>query len=173
MSRVVLRALPVPLWSRAQEQTDELLREMTLIAEGLRGQASGVDAEQSAAHLPVRLVDLVDDLTASFGGVATEQELELATAADARQPVIEELVFDVPVEAAPASQVLGDLLDEADEYCRVGKHLLTLAADEEIVRFRHWYLSEFLRQLAGGDPVSWPDYEDCWTPAAVTGGAPQ
>ena len=163
MTQVTLRELPVPLWSRAQEQTDELLREMTLIAEGLRGQASGVDAEQSAAHLPLRLVDLVDSLTASFGDVSTEQELELATAAEEGRQVIAELVFDVPPEASAASRVLGDMLDEADDYCRGGQHLLTLAADEDIVRFRHWYLAEFIGQIAGAAPVPWPDYQDAWS----------
>jgi hypothetical protein len=162
MTRVALRELPVLIWARAQEQTDELLREMTLIAEGLRGEASGVDAGQSAQHLPVRLIDLVAELTANFGGVSTAQEQELADAAAAGRPVITELLFEVPPEVAEASRVLGDLLDEADEYCRLGKHLLTLAADDEIVRFRHWYLVQFMDQVAGGEPTAWPQYDGSW-----------
>lgn len=162
MTQVALLELPVTLWARAQEQTDELLREMTLIAEGLRGEASGVDAGQSAEHLPVRLIDLVAELTADFGGVSTAQEQELASAAAAGQKVISALLFDVPPEAAAASRVLGDLLDEADEYCRLGRHLLTLAADEEIVRFRHWYLVQFIDQIAGAEPTAWPQYDSAW-----------
>ncbi|MDX6267585.1 MAG: hypothetical protein QOD70_2325 [Frankiales bacterium] len=162
MTQVALLELPVTLWARAQEQTDELLREMTLIAEGLRGEASGVDAGQSAEHLPVRLIDLVAELTADFGGVSTAQEQQLASAAAAGRQVIPALLFDVPPEAAAASRVLGDLLDEADEYCRLGRHLLTLAADEEIVRFRHWYLVQFIDQIAGAEPTAWPQYDGAW-----------
>jgi hypothetical protein len=55
------------------------------------------------------------------------------------------------------------MLDEADEYCRSGQHLLTLAADDEIVRFRHWYLEQFIAQIAGEQPVAWPDYDGTWS----------
>ncbi|MDX6219829.1 MAG: hypothetical protein QOJ48_1510, partial [Frankiales bacterium] len=41
-------------------------------------------------------------------------------------------------------------------------HLLTLAADEEIVRFRHWYLVQFIDQIAGGEPTAWPQYDSAW-----------
>lgn len=58
-----------------------------------------------------------------------------------------------------ASKSLGAMLDEADEFCRQGKHLLTLAADEELVRFRRWYLAQFIDQAEGKPPVAWPDYQ--------------
>jgi hypothetical protein len=37
----------------------------------------------------------------------------------------------LPAGVGPAAQQLGDMLDEADEYCRRGDHLLTLAAPRE------------------------------------------
>ena len=143
--------LPVPLWSRSQEQHDALMREFALMS---------VPSEESERerHVPTRLAQLIDTLTADFEGVSTEQEQQLYDAAAAGQPVIEELVYRLPRAAVPASQALGAMLDEADEFCRQGKHLLTLAADEELVRFRRWYLAQFIDQADGKPPVAWPDY---------------
>ena len=143
--------LPVPLWSRSQEQHDALMREFALMS---------VPSEESERerHVPTRLAQLIDTLTADFEGVSTEQEQQLYDAAAAGQPVIEELVYRLPRAAVPASQALGAMLDEADEFCRQGKHLLTLAADEELVRFRRWFLDQFIDQADGKPPVAWPDY---------------
>jgi hypothetical protein len=146
-----LLQLPVRVWARAQEQHDALMREFALMS---------VPSEESERqrHVPTRLSSLIDALTADFGGVATEQEQQLFEAAANGVEVIDELVYTIPRVAVPASKALGEMLDEADEYCRQGKHLLTLAADEELVRFRWWYLGEFIDQADGKPPVPWPDY---------------
>ena len=143
--------MPVDVWSRSQEQHDALMREFALMS-------VPTDESDRQRHVPTRLAQLIDTLTADFEGVATEQEQQLFDAANAGQPVIDELVYRLPRAAVGASQALGDLLDEADEYCRQGKHLLTLAADEELVRFRRWYLAQFIDQADGKPPVAWPDY---------------
>ena len=62
----------------------------------------------------------------------------------------------MPGAAAEASQALGDMLDQADAFCRDGSHLLTLAADADVVAFRWWYLRQFIDQIAGAAPVPWP-----------------
>ena len=49
------------------------------------------------------------------------------------------------------------MLDEADEYCRRGDHLLTLATPPEELRFRRWFISEFVDQVNGAPPTPWPD----------------
>jgi hypothetical protein len=151
---VHLLQVPVPLWSRAQQLSDELLREFALAAA-----QSDDDADH---HLPARLTTLMEVLTTQFDGVSTAQEEQLAAAAAAGQQVIDDLVFHVPVEAAPASRMLGDMLDEADEYCRQGEHLLTLAAPDDVVRFRRWYLMAFIEQCGGAAPVAWPDFDGSW-----------
>ena len=69
-----------------------------------------------------------------------------------------DLTYHVPPAAAGAAQQLGDMLDEADEYCRRGNHLLTLATPAEELRFRRWFISEFVDQLRGAPPTPWPDY---------------
>jgi hypothetical protein len=118
-----------------------------------------VPAEEGdkARHVPSRLIDLIDTLTADFEGVSTAQEQELYAAVEAGTETLDQ-VYRVPAEAAPASKALGEMLDEADEYCRQGQHLLTLASDEELVRFRWWYLDQFIDQVEGKPPVAWPDY---------------
>lgn len=155
---VRLLELPVPVWSRTQQATDELLREFAL--------ASAAEADEHAPHLPARLTALISTLTQQFAGVSTAQEQQLFDAAEAGDLVVPELVFTIPVAAAAASQLLGDMLDEADAYCRAGRHLLTLAAPDDVVAFRRWYLSEFIRQSAGEPAVPWPAY-DGWWPAPV------
>lgn len=151
---VHLLELPVPLWAKTQQLTDELLREFALAA----AQADDADAH----HLPARLTDLIERLTARFDGVSTVQDEQLFAAAAAGQDVVDDLVFRIPPAGASASRELGDLLEEADQYCREGQHLLTLAAPDDVVRFRRWYLWSFVRQIGGAPPVAWPDYDGSW-----------
>jgi hypothetical protein len=154
---VQLLQVPIPLWSKAQQLTDELLREFALAS------AQADDGDEH--HLPARLTRLIHHLNARFAGSSTAQEEELHAAAAAGQAVLERLVFTVPDAAAPASLELAAMLDEADEYCRQGQHLLTLAAPDDVVAFRRWYLGEFIRQPSGAAPKPWPEYDGTWPPA--------
>lgn len=142
--------LPVALQSKAQEHSDELMREMALIAEQMRQQGD-------TAGLPTRLVGLIDQLTGQYSMFTTEQEQQLADAVAAREESID-LTYRVPHDVAGAASALGAILDEADEFCRDGQHLLTLATPPELVDFRVWFLDQFIDQAAGGPPVSWADY---------------
>jgi hypothetical protein len=142
--------IPVPVWARAQEHGDELLREFALIAEQLRSEGSHSD-------VPVRLTELVAALTTRYGSLNADQEAQLADAARRGVPEID-LTFEAPAHVVDDVIALCDMLDDADVYCRAGKHLLTLASPPELVRFRNWYLGEFVRQLAGERPMPWPDY---------------
>jgi hypothetical protein len=144
--------LPVKVWARSQEQHDALMREFALMS-------VPTDEDDRQRHVPTRLAQLIDTLTADFEGVATAQEQQLFDASNKGVEVIDELVYNMPRAVVPASKALGDMLDEADEYCRQGKHLLTLAADEELVRFRWWFLDQFIDQADGKPPVAWPDYK--------------
>jgi hypothetical protein len=146
---VRLVAVPVPVWSRAQEHADDLIREFTLIA---------ADREREVAReVPARLIDLVAELTEQYGGISTEQEAALAQAATDGIEALD-LTFRLPPLAAQAATHLGAMFDAADEFCRSGDHLLTLATPPESLAFRRWYLGEFDRQVAGHPPTSWPDW---------------
>ncbi len=72
--------------------------------------------------------------------------------------MIDDLVFRVPPQAAEAATNLDAMLDEANTYCGAGTHLLTLATPPDLVRFRKWYLGEFVGQLAGRPPIAWADH---------------
>jgi hypothetical protein len=157
---VHLLELPVPLWSRTQQQTDELLREFAL--------AASQTPEDQRHHVPARLTALIETLTADFGDTSSSQDQELADAAAAGKERIDDLHFSLPPAAAPACQVLGDMLDEADDYCRSGQYLLTLAASDDMVRFRRWYLSDIIAQLGGRPPTPWPAYDGFWPTAATS-----
>lgn len=142
---VHLLQVPVPVWARAQEASEALQREFRLLS--------------SEPHeVPARLLDLVGALQARFGDATSEQEEQLLEAVEAGVEVLPDLVYRVPPEAGPAALQLGQMLDEADAHCRAGRHLLTLAADDELVRFRWWFLDNMADQVAGRPPVAWPDY---------------
>lgn len=141
-------ALPVPLGVKAQQHFARLLREFALIAGGGRGEEH---------HAPARLMRLVDSLTAAYGGINTGADRAFDDAAERGAPVIDDLVLQVPPAAGPAAQALAKIIDEADEYCRQGEHLLTLATPPDCVAYRRWYLGQVLDQLTGKPPVPWPD----------------
>ncbi|MGH8916969.1 MAG: hypothetical protein ACRD0H_01265, partial [Actinomycetes bacterium] len=54
-----LVGFPVQVWARAQEHADELIRELTLIAQQ-------VHDDPEAGDVPARLVALVDRLTVEY-----------------------------------------------------------------------------------------------------------
>ncbi len=141
--------LPVRLWAQAQEHSDALLREFALIS-------SSGDAMRH--EVPARLVALMSHFDERFAGVGDAQELELRDATERGLMVLPELVYSVPAEGAAASLQLNEMLDEADAYCAEGTLLLTLASSPEVVRFRRWFLTQFVDQVAGKAPVAWPDW---------------
>lgn len=143
---VVLLEVPVQLWARAQEQTDALLREFALIA-------AGGDLQHEVPH---RLTELVSALDTRFAGQTTSQEDALFSAVEQGRTVLPELRYRIPAFAGQAARALGDLLEEADAFCAQGEHLLTLAADTEVVLLRSWWLEQFEQQVAGGPAVPWP-----------------
>lgn len=147
---VHLLELPVALAARSRQQFEELLRELSLIA------ALSAEDEAAARDVPARFTELVAVITQQFAGVNDAPTERLDAAIARRDRVIADHVLLLPVEAAPAAQALGDLIDEADQYCRQGQHLLTLATPAECVAYRRWYLSEVIGQLEGQPPTPWP-----------------
>lgn len=143
---VRLLDLPLPVHQESTEHFDELQREFAL----LRVQQD----DDETPDVPVRLLDLVDALQQRFSGftAATVQELERAMD-EGRERI--DLVFHVPPEASDAARQLGDLLDEADRYCRSGGALLTLETPPQALTYRRWYLDEFINQIDGGPPQPW------------------
>ena len=126
------------------------MREMYLIAEQTH------DAPRES-HLPGRLVALVERLGAQYAQFTRNQDEQLQGAiADAVGML--DLRYHVPKDAAETATRLDVLLDEADEFCRQGEHLLTLATPADLLRYRKWYLGEFPAQLSGRPPLPWPEF---------------
>jgi len=139
---------PLRLWDRSREHIDGLLREFTLIVIGLEQDREHVH------HVPYRLIQVADELRDRYAGLSTAQTAELDDALD-RGEVARDFTYLVPAEIADVCKELQDLLDEADVYCAEGE-LMTLVSPPEQRSFRHWYLQEFVRQIAGEPPLPWP-----------------
>ena len=147
---VQIIGLPTALQSEAQQHTDEITRELMLVAEQMRqkGDSDG---------LPVRFVELVSSLSGRYAMFTAEQEAQLSAAIAAGDPTVD-LAYTVPVSAAAAAGELGRVLDEVDDYCLQGRLLLTLATPAPLVAYRQWFLDQFVDQAAGEPPVAWADY---------------
>ncbi len=141
---VHLLRLPVDLYQRAAEHSDELLREFALMQE----------LHDDGGAVPAQLVTLIEEFRRRFAmfSAGPRTELEEAMAAGAREI---DLYYRIPPEARSAVVELGTLLDEADEFCRAGTELLTLATPPEALAFRRWFLSEFEAQIDGRAPTPW------------------
>lgn len=146
---VRLLELPTHLHERFSAHGAGLVREFRLLAGTARDDAREDD-------VPTRLLELVAVLGERYSSATEEQDELIQDAAGSDRPVLAEVVYRVPTEVAGAATALLALLDEADGYCRSGQHLLTVASPPEVVRYRHWYLQEFVRQIGGAAPVPWP-----------------
>lgn len=143
--------LPLDLYAESSEHSDELIREFTLIKE------RESDDDDSRA-VPRRLLELVEALTSQYGSFTTGQETQLREALERGDASIS-LAYRVPATVKQACVDLDGLLDEADEFCREGHDLLTLATPPRAVAFRKWFLQEFVRQADGLAPRSWQEFQ--------------
>jgi hypothetical protein len=148
MVTITIRGLPVPLHAASQAHSDELMREFRLLAEQMR---------QEGTHgLPRRLIELVNALEGQYSAFTEAQEDQIETAISAGASTVD-LVYSLPASVGDGVRQLGALLDEVDELCRAGQHLLTLATPPDQLAYRRWFLDEFTRQIDGEQPVAWAD----------------
>lgn len=146
---VHIRQLPLQLWARSQQAHDELFRELALAEIGRLTETSDV---------PKRLADLIDHLQQGYA-VFTAANEQLIAEAYARGDATIDLTYRLPATAAGGVIELDSMLDEADEMCRADGMLLTLAMPDDVLRFRRWFLHEFLRQADGLPPRPFAEVE--------------
>ena len=60
-----------------------------------------------------------------------------------------DLVHVFPRQALEPVRNPGRALDETDDFCREGQHLLTLETPPDLVAFCQWFVGELERQAAG------------------------
>jgi hypothetical protein len=113
------------------------------------------------------LMALVDLLVERYSGLNDDARNRLEDAIDRGDQVIADHVMQMPPEAGQAAQALGAMMDEAEAFCRQGKHLLTLAEPAEVLAYRRWYLDQIVAQLADAAPTPWPQYRAAATPASA------
>jgi len=141
---VRLLGYPIVVGVRASQHYEEVFREFALLAASARAEPDSV---------PVRLLALVDALGRRYARQERhEVERDEAFLRGEKQ---RDFTISVPVSAGAASETLDAMLDETDNYCRAGM-LLTLAAPDDVVAFRRWYLHEVTRQIHGAEPTPWP-----------------
>lgn len=148
MVTITIRGLPVPLHAASQAHGDELMREFRLIAEQMR--------QEGTEGVPRRLIELVNALEGQYSTFTEAQEDELESAIASGATTVD-LVYELPAHIGDGVRALGAILDEVDEMCRDGQHLLTLCTPTDQVAYRRWFLDEFTRQVDGAAPVAWAD----------------
>lgn len=140
--------LPVALRSWSQEHYDGLLREIAVVRTDHRHEA-----------VPRRLLSLMDDLDLPFRSVVGAAGHDERRNRDGTRASVD-VTYRVPVSAADDARLLGEILDEVDEYCRAGSHLLTPPAPPALVRYRRWFLQEMVGQIGGAPPKPWTETVD-------------
>ncbi len=108
-------------------------------------------AHESDYPLAKSLSDLFGSLDRQLrDGIGVEQ----IDAALAQGLESADLVVHMPRATASTLVRFVELLDLADEFCRE-ERLLSLARSPEQRQFQVWFLTEFVRQANGEQPVSW------------------
>jgi hypothetical protein len=139
-----LVGVPVRLYAAARQHHDDLLQELSMLA---------VATEQSGNELPPAVSELVDALGRHYGTPADRPD-EPIDAALARGDCTIDLSYQVPAHVLSGAARLDALLARADDLCRAGT-LLAMPRSEVLLRFSHWYLGEFRRQIDGQEPEPW------------------
>jgi anti-anti-sigma factor len=142
--RVELLGIPVALHERTRAHHDALQRELDVMCAG-----------SPADSVPARLVAMMAELADRYRSLNPHVLAELRRAAERGDEHLD-LQVEVPDQAAAAVERLGNLLAEADEFCRSGE-LVTLVTPPDVAAYREWFLGEFSRQHAGGAPTRWVD----------------
>jgi anti-sigma B factor antagonist len=155
---VRLVGLPLEVQRMTNAHYDALMREFELIRQ----------SDNAAGTVPVRLLNLVDELSTLFDEFAEQPRAVLDAALESGGTTVD-LVYQVPNELVDACHRLLDLLDEVDDYCIAGEHLVTLSPPPAVRAYRDWFLREFIEQAAGRSPTPWSEHvEPAARPSAAT-----
>jgi anti-sigma regulatory factor (Ser/Thr protein kinase) len=137
-----LLGMPVQAFAHYRTRYDELRRELRLLS-------LGHGEDYPVARRLTELSLQVDKERRQAAGIsALDQAI-----ADGLDRV--DLEYDVPPSAPETMSRLLAVLERADEFCR-DQRLLTLASTPLQLAVQRWYLTEFVRQGAGAEPLPWP-----------------
>jgi anti-sigma B factor antagonist len=138
-------SVPVELHGLAAAHSAALQREFELIARD--------DPGAVAEHGVLGLRSLMEGYRNRFGVIGDQPDAAVASARERGDTEVD-LCFDAPQEVGEACRELLDILAAADDYCRSGD-LITMATPPDVLAYRQWFLSEFILQLEGREPLPW------------------
>ncbi|PPK92296.1 hypothetical protein CLV92_11542 [Kineococcus xinjiangensis] len=150
LAEVRLLRIPLRLRARSAQHGEELMRELALIQIGAQQHAR----EHVEESVPQRLLDLAAEAQTTYGAFSAAPDAEMAAALERGEEDLD-VTYRVPRHVGPFVRRMRGILEEADEYCRQGEHLLTLAAPADVAAYRRWLFDQFERQIAGEDPQPW------------------
>jgi hypothetical protein len=150
---VHLRSLPVPLAAKAQERSQDLLREFALLTADLLESRTANTGDE----VPSRLLELVVNLTQQLAELQADPARRFYGAVADGSSVIDDHQLEWPAELASVTRAMADLFDEADHYCWTRAELVGLATPPDCAAYRRWVFAQVLDQLDGRSPVAWPD----------------
>lgn len=145
---VTLLQLPLALRARSAAHSSELMREMELMS---IGRETG-----TTRAVPQRLLQLAQELREVYGPFVDAVDEELDAATDRGEVSVPEVRYLLPPTTKAFLEQIVDVLDELEDFCRQGKHLLLLAAPPDVAAYRDWSIGEVLRQLDGHAATPWP-----------------
>ena len=141
MARTVkLVGVPVDLYFDASRHMGEITREFSLISLGER---SGVNE-----RVPAQLLELADQLRKRYRSNTDAIRLQFEEAAAAGRATVD---VELPADETTVqlTEEITELLDAADEFCRLGE-LLTLESPPEVVAWRRWWRDQVVGQIREG-----------------------
>jgi hypothetical protein len=145
--RVRLVGFPTALGMAQSERVADLLREFNLLVIG---------QQRADAHpVPSQLLELVNMLYANYSADLEGPQRLLEEAYQRGDPTVD-LVYPAVKETRAIIVGYATLMEQVDEYCRLGD-LLTLAATPDILALRRWTIEEFVRQYDGLPPRCWAE----------------
>jgi hypothetical protein len=146
MRQVTIVDFPLQIGMQARKHREALLREFAIIATG-----GGTSAE-----VPKRLIEIAQLHDERYSRLNPDAD-DAVDAAIQRGEEYIDFVVTVPERIKQDTVDLAPILMEVDQYCRNGD-LLTLSPPDDVRAFWIWFLSEFVRQLSGEQPLAWRDF---------------
>ena len=144
-TRVRLVGMPVALFCASEQHTNDLLREVALVA------AARPDLGET--HL---FTEMLAAASSAQGPSSVRHRIAESVSVAERQGWLRVTVdFDADAAAADGALAWEDLLRRFDAMSRA-ERLLTLPAPADLVAYRAWYVRELVEQVkTGREPVSW------------------
>lgn len=150
-TQVRLVDVPVALFRASERHTNDLLREIALMAAARHELETGdlfselLATADAYAHRPASIGNRVGEAVS----VAERSGWDSVSVG-----------FDADADAADGVLAWDELLRRFDSMSR-NEELLTLPADPALLAFRAWYVSEIVEQVrTGRDAVAWADAHD-------------